>query len=83
MPTYDFACKCGHEDKLICSMKEYDSQKEKVICEKCGEKMERQYNSIKPVNIGKYEDPNSAFYWKKGKTLPQQADMISNPTKWH
>lgn len=47
MPAYDFKCpKCGQEQQLICSIKDYDVKKSEIVCNNCGSKLERIISSV-------------------------------------
>lgn len=84
MPTYKFQCsKCEKEEKLICSMSAYDERKEEMKCSDCdNHPMDRQFTAAGTVNDSKHNDPNSPWYWKKGKTIPQIANIMEGSSEW-
>ena len=81
MPTYRFSCKsCEKEKTTTCSWKDYDSKKAEMLC--CDTEMNREFSATPTKNDSKHNDPNSPWYWKKGKTIPQQADVLTSGTDW-
>jgi putative FmdB family regulatory protein len=49
MPTYTFKCEeCEVLADLVCTMKEYDNNKDKVECPECKAIMGRDYSKVRP-----------------------------------